>query len=306
MSNQQVKEKPMKIKVSVPRRIFLFCNGLFLVVFAIVCLLPFLNLLAISLSSAEAVDAGEVGFFPINFSMTAYKYLISSDAFFRAFCWSLYRVVLGTIVSLAVIILAAYPLSKSNKQFQGRGFYTVFFIVTMFFSGGLIPTFMVITQLGLNDTIWVLVLPTAMNAWNMVLLINFFRQVPQTLEEAAMLEGAGHLRILVSIYLPVSLPAIATVTLFTTVQHWNSWFDGIIYMSPRNMPMQSYIYNMINEINILMQGEQDEHTQKLLDALPGKALRSAQIFIAMLPIMLVYPFAQKFFIKGLVMGSVKE
>ncbi len=306
MKNQAVQEKPMKIKVTTPRKVFLICNGAFLTLFAIVCLLPFFNLLAISLSSAEAVDAGDVGFLPINFTVDAYKYLVSSKAFFRAFGWSIYRVVSGTLVSLVVIILAAYPLSKSNQQFQGRGFYTVFFIITMFFSGGLVPTFMVITQLGMNDSILALILPTAMNAWNMVLLINFFRQVPPQMEEAAMLEGAGHMRILVSIYLPVSLPALATVTLFTAVQHWNSWFDGVIYMSPENMPMQSYIYNMINEINILMQGEQDEHTQELLNALPGKTLRSAQIFIAMLPIMVVYPFAQKFFVKGLVMGSVKE
>ena len=298
---------PAKIRTSVPRRVFLVCNATFLILFALVCLVPFINLLAISLSSAEAVDAGDVGFFPIDITGDAYKYLLQNSDFFRAFGWSVLRVVLGTTISLVVITLAAYPLSKSNAQFRGRGFYTVFFTITMFFSGGLIPTYMVITGLGLYNKIWALVLPTAMNAWNMVLLINFFRQVPPQMEEAAMLAGAGNLRILVSIYLPVSLPALATVILFTAVQHWNNWFDGAIYMNSAKMPLQSYIYNMINEINILTsQGNLSAEDQARLDALPGKTLRSAQIFIAMLPIMLVYPFAQKFFVKGLVVGSVKE
>ncbi len=306
MKTNSAAEKSMKIKVSVSRKVFLALNAAFLVLFALICLLPFVNLLAISFSSAEAVDAGDVGFFPINPTVNAYKYLLRSEDFFRAFGWSLLRVGLGTTISVAVITLAAYPLSKSGKSFRGRSAYTVFFTITMFFSGGLLPTYMVITGMGLDNTIWSLVLPTAMNAWNMVLLINFFRQVPPQMEEAAMLEGAGNLRILVSIYLPVSLPALATVILFTAVQHWNSWFDGSLYMTPKRMPLQSYIYNMINEINTIMQGNQDEHTQEMLNSLPGKTLRSAQIFIAMLPIMLVYPFAQKFFVKGLVLGSVKE
>ena len=177
----------------------------------------------------------------------------------------------------------------------------------MFFSGGLVPTYIIITRLHLNNTIFALILPTAMNAWNMVLLINFFRQVPKELEEAAKIEGAGHYRVLVQIVLPVSLPAIATVVLFTAVQHWNAWFDGTIYMQPAKLPLQSYIYNMINEANTLRQNlTSSPEDQALLATLPTKTLESAQIFIAMLPIMLVYPFAQKFFIKGLVLGSVKE
>lgn len=305
-SMAKLRKSSAKIKTSVPRRVFLVLNAAFLILFAFVCLVPFINLLAISFSSAEAVDAGDVGFLPIDITANAYKYLLQNSDFFRAFGWSVLRVVSGTAISLAVITLAAYPLSKSDRQFKGRGFYTVFFTVTMFFSGGIIPTYMIVTKIGLYNTIWALVLPTAMNAWNMVLLINFFRQVPVQLEEAAMLEGAGNLRILASIYLPVSLPALATVTLFTAVQHWNSWFDGEIYMNFDRMPLQSYIYDMINQINTLTQGGMSEADVEKLEALPGKTLRSAQIFIAMLPIMLVYPFAQKFFVKGLVLGSVKE
>lgn len=220
-----------------------------------------------------------------------------------AFCASCWGRRFPSLLSRSLRIL--YP--NRTHSFAAGAFIRCFLRLPCFFSGGLIPTYMVITGLGLYNKIWALVLPTAMNAWNMVLLINFFRQVPPQMEEAAMLEGAGNLRILVSIYLPVSLPALATVILFTAVQHWNNWFDGAIYMNSAKMPLQSYIYNMINEINILTsQGNLSAEDQARLDALPGKTLRSAQIFIAMLPIMLVYPFAQKFFVKGLVVGSVKE
>jgi putative aldouronate transport system permease protein len=270
-------------------------------------LIPFLNLLATSLSSKEAVDAGEVGLIPVNFSVDAYRVLITKADFFRAFGISVERVILGTLLSVAVITLGAFPLSRSVNAFKGRRFYTVYFTITMFFSGGLVPTYIVITKLHLTNTMFALILPTAMNAWNMVLLINFFRQVPKELEEAAKIEGAGHYRILTQIILPVSLPALATVTLFTAVQHWNAWFDGIIYMNKSNFPLQSYIYNMINESSSLRsQLVSSAEDVALISNLPTKTLESAQIFIAILPILPIYPFAQKYFIKGLVMGSVKE
>lgn len=295
------------MKISPSRRVFLTLNNVFLILFAFICLVPFINLLAISLSSASMVDAGLVGFLPVGFTMTAYKYLLQARDFFVAFGYSVLRVVLGTVISLVVITLGAYPLSKASDRFVGRSAYIMFFIVTMFFSGGLIPTYIVITKLGLQDSIFALVLPTAMNGWNMVLLVNFFRQVPKEMEEAASMEGAGHYRILCQFFLPVSLPAIATVVLFTAVQHWNAWFDGSIYMKPAHFPLQTYIYNMINEVNQLASSEHlTPDQQAALNNLPDKTLRSAQIFIAMIPIMFVYPFAQKFFIKGLVLGSVKS
>ena len=202
-------------------------------------------------------------------------------------------------------MLAAYPLAKSGYKLKGREYYVVFYTITMFFSGGLIPTYLVITSLALDDTIFCLILPLATNAWNMVLFINFFKQVPKDLEEYAYLEGAGPLTVLIKIIVPISLPAVATVTLFTAVAHWNNWFDGYIYMAVDNYPLQTYIYNIINELTTLSKST-DPKVQALIKNLPGKTIRSAQIFIAMVPIMLVYPFAQKFFIKGLTMGAVKE
>lgn len=293
------------IKESKSRKTFLIANGTILILYAFICLIPFFNLLAVSLSSASAVESGNVTFFPVEFTLNAYEFLLAKKEFFTAFGYSVLRVVLGTAISMVVMILCAYPLSRDDGEFTGRKFYAGFFIVTMFFSGGLVPTFVIISKLNLLNKIWALVLPTAMNAWNMVLLINFFRQVPKEMIEAAKVEGAGHMTILIKMVLPVSLPALATVILFTAVQHWNAWFDGVIYMNPEKFPLQSYIYNMINEYNTLAQST-DPEKQALLENLPGKTLRSAQIFVAMLPIMLVYPFAQKYFVKGLVMGSVKE
>lgn len=298
-------KKKSSIRVSKGRKIFLFCNNTFLIIFALACLLPFFNLLAISLSDAAAVDAGEVVFLPIGFNLSAYEYLFKQKEFWNAFWVSIERVVLGTSLSLIINILAAYPLSRPKKNLKGRIFYVSIFVVTMFFNGGLIPNYLLMKELNIYNTIWSLVLPTALNAWNMVLLINFFKDVPSELVEAAEMDGASQFQILFKVILPISLPALATVTLFTVVAHWNNWFDGSIYFNNGNVPLQTYIYQMLDEINYLSNST-NPADKELLANLPGKTLRSAQIFIAMIPIMLVYPFVQKYFIKGLTQGGVKE
>lgn len=300
-----------KMKSSPARIAFVIFNDTILILFALLCLAPFLNLLAISFSESLPASAGDVGVLPllnngkVGFNFSAYQYLLSKSEFFRAFGISVARVVLGILICVSVELLAAYPLAKSGYQLKGRQYYVIFYTVTMFFSGGLIPTYLVINGLNLDDNILCLVLPLATNAWNMVLFINFFKQVPKDLEEYAYLEGAGPLVVLLKIIVPISLPAVATVTLFTAVAHWNNWFDGYIYMSTKNYPLQTYIYDIINQLTTLSKSP-DPNTQALIKNLPGKTIRSAQIFIAMVPIMLVYPFAQKFFIKGLTMGAVKE
>lgn len=293
------------MKNSTSRKVFNVANYALMGLFALICLLPFVNLLATSLSSAQAVNAGEVTFLPVGFTFEAYKFLLQKPEFFKAFGMSVYRVILGTLISVTVCMLAAYALSR-HDAIAGRKIYVIFFIITMFFSGGLVPTFLVVTSLGLYNTVWALVLPTATNAWNIVLFINFFRQVPHELEESAQLEGAGHFRTLFWVVLPVSLPALATVALLTVVSHWNAWFDGYIYMDSVRYPLQTYIYNIINQIQQYTKMNLSYEEMQAFKNLPDATLRSAQIFIAMLPIMLIYPFAQKFFVKGLMMGSVKE
>ena len=297
-------KKKSTIRVSTSRKVFLICNNIFLITFAIVCLLPFFNLLAISLSDAAAVDAGDVTFIPIGFNLDAYTYLLEKTEFWDAFKMSVMRVILGTSISLVINILAAYPLSRPRKTFKGRMFYVSIFVITMFFNGGLIPNYLLVSRLNMFN-IWGLVLPLALNAWNMVLLVNFFKEVPTELIEAAEMDGASQFQILFKVVLPISLPAIATVTLFTVVAHWNNWFDGSIYIKEGAVPLQTYIYQMIDEIKYLSMSS-DPAAKEALKNMPDQTLRSAQIFIAMVPIMLVYPFVQKYFIKGLTQGGVKE
>jgi len=289
------------IRTPVPRKIFLVFNYIILTLLFLICVFPFANILAVSLSDNTLVHM--VTFFPRGFTLDSYRLLIDRPDFFRAFRWSIYRVALGTPISLVVMILMAYPLSLKGKKFYGKKIYVAMCIIAMFFSGGLIPTFQVVFALGMMDTIWALVLPPAMNVWSMILLLNFFRRVPEDLIEYASIEGAGHVRKLWHIILPLSVPAIATVAILTAIFHWNAWFDGLIYMT-HNRPLQTYIFMMLEELRIMLRdGNVDP---ELLARLGDQTIRAAQVFIAMVPIMLVYPFAQRFFTKGIMMGSVKE
>jgi len=291
------------IKTPIPRKIFVVFDYLILTALFAICAFPFLNILAVSLSHRNAVHAVTV--FPIGFNISAYQFLIEGTGFFRAFGMSVLRAGLGTPLALVVMILMAYPISLKGKVFFGKKFYVGLCITAMFFSGGLIPTFVVITRLGMRDTLWALILPSAMNVWSMILLLNFFRRVPDDLTEYASIEGAGHFRKLIYIILPLSVPAIATVSILTAIFHWNAWFDGFIYMSQPNFPLQTYIYEILDTLRLIQTGQM-QATPELLARVDNQTLRAAQVFIAMVPIMLVYPIAQRFFVKGMMLGSVKE
>lgn len=293
-------------KPTISRRLFVIMNTLVLSAITLLGIIPFIHLLSISLSSNTAAMAGEVRLWPVGFNLDAYRYLGEKVEFFRSFQVSLTRVVLGTAVNMFLVFITAYPLSKSNHQFKFRTPYVWFFAITMFFGGGLIPTYMIVKNTGLIDSVWALILPGALNVWNMVLMLNFFRTIPKELEEAATIDGAGHWRILWRIYLPVSLPSIATIGLFTIVGHWNAWFDGILYLnSPDKYPLQTYLSTLIMSINSQMTSISIEQI-KAMENLSEKTLRTAQIFMGALPIMVVYPFLQKYFVKGMTVGSVKE
>jgi len=293
-------------KPSISRKLFVVFNTLLLTAITLLGIIPFIHLLSISLSSNTAAMAGEVKLWPVGFSLDAYQYLGEKVEFFRSLWVSVQRVLLGTAVNMLLVFITAFPLAKSNHQFKFRTPYVWFFAVTMFFGGGLIPTYIIVKDTGIIDSIWALVLPGALNVWNMVLMLNFFRSIPRELDEAATIDGAGHWRVLWQIYLPVSLPSIATIGLFTIVGHWNSWFDGILYLnSPEKYPLQTYLSTLIMSINAQMSSMSIEQL-KVMDNLSEKTLRNAQIFMGALPIMLVYPFLQKYFVKGMTVGSVKE
>ncbi len=291
------------IRLSLSRKIFLAADYLFLSFSALPCLLPLINVLAVSLSSSNAAAAGYVKLWPVEFTWSSYQYALTKPQFSQAFLISAKRVALGYVITMAVIILTAYPLSKEKNVFHARGKYAWIFIFTMMFSGGLIPTYMTIRYLGMLDTIWALVLPGAVPIFNVVLMMNFFRTIPHEIEEAAFIDGAGHFKTLLTIYLPLSLPSLATVSLFVIVNHWNSWFDGIIYMNHTyNYPLQSYLRTII--INPDLQSMTSSE-QLVMREISERTFKAAQIFLGAVPILCVYPFLQKYFMSGLTMGSVK-
>jgi len=197
---------------------------------------------------------------------------------------------------MGLSILSAYPLSKEKKDLDGRSFYAWFFVFTILFSGGLIPTYMVVSKTGLIDTIWALVIPSAVSVFNIILLLNFFRGLPREVEESAFMDGAGHWTVLCRMYIPMSLPVLATIALFTMVFHWNSWFDGLIYMNfPENYPLSTYLQLMVINSNPM---KTDPNNLSGILEISERTTRSAQIFLGALPILIVYPFLQRFFCKG--------
>ncbi|MBW8351391.1 carbohydrate ABC transporter permease [Bacillus sp. IITD106] len=293
----------MFYKESIGQKVFNIANMIFLSLVTLFGILPFVHLLAVSLSSNSAAVAGEVFFLPKHFTLVSYEYLAKNADFFIALWVTIKRVVLGTFINMFLVIITAYPLSRENKVFKARTAYVWFFAITMFFGGGLIPTYMVVKDTGILDTIWALILPGAVNVFFVVMLLNFFRGIPKDLEEAAIMDGASHWTLLFKIYLPISLPSLATILLFTVVGHWNSWFDGILYMnSPANYPLQSYLSTLITSINVQAISVED---LSRLQEMGAKTLRTAQIFMGILPVLLVYPFLQKYFIKGITIGSIK-
>lgn len=292
-----------RIQESTGRKVFRVVNVIVLILLALICLLPFVNVIAISFSDSFYVDSNQVYFWPKGWTTSAYTYILTRASFWSSFRTSILRVLLGGSLNLFFIILTAYPLSKNNDKLHFRNVYTWYFFITMLVSGGMIPNYLLIAKLGLRDSIWSLVLPGALPVFNLVLMLNFFRQVPTALEEAALIDGAGHLRTLVQIYLPVSLPAIATITLFCIVSHWNAWFDGMIYItSPSKVPMQTYLRSVLIDMNMADMSADD---YELYATLANRTVKCSQIIVATIPILCVYPFLQRYFVSGIVLGSVK-
>ena len=284
-------------------RIFSVCNYIFLTLLAVVCLFPMIHVLALSFSESTAAAAGKVVFWPVDFTLASYRYVLAKKQFITAFGISLERVVLGTAVNMLFTVMLAYPLSKEVKVFKYRTLYVWIFVFTMLFSGGLVPWYMIIKYTGLIDSIWALIIPGAVPVWNVILLLNFFRGLPRELEEAAFIDGAGHWVTLIKIYLPTSLPALVTIILFTLVSHWNSWFDGLILMNkPQHYPLSSYLQTIIIAQDLTNITPQDA---AVLRTVSDRTAKAAQIYIGAVPILCVYPFLQKYFTKGIVLGSVK-
>ncbi|MCM3131779.1 carbohydrate ABC transporter permease [Paenibacillus polysaccharolyticus] len=283
-------------------RIFNVINISFLILIAIMCIVPMIHVLAVSFSNKAAADANLVSLWPVGFSLEAYKKTMNNPIFLNSLWISLLRTVIGTGITLLITFLAAYPLSKENSEFKGRTVYSWIFVFSMIFNGGLVPFYMVIQKIGLMDSFWVLVLPGAVNTFLVILMLNFFRGIPKELEEAALIDGANHFRTLFSIFLPISMPSIATIALFSMVFHWNSWFDGLLYMNnARDYPLATFMQTVIikRDMSTMAMNPQEMAT------ISQTTVRAAQIFIGSAPILIVYPFLQRFFVKGMTLGSVK-
>jgi putative aldouronate transport system permease protein len=285
------------------QKVFRVFNAIALAALALACLLPFWYVICVSFSDASAVLAGRVRLLPVNFSLASYQYVLERGAFWTSLLNTFKRVGLGVPLNVLLVILSAYPLSKEGKAFSGRTVYVWIFFITMLFNGGLIPNYLLIIKLKLLNSIWALVLPGCLNVFNVVLMLNFFRQIPPELEDAAFVDGAGHWRILWRIWAPISVPSIATITLFSLVTHWNSWFDGMIYMKKMEyQPLQTYLRSIIMTMNFeTMSVTELERLSKLND----RAVKCSQIIIGAIPIIMVYPFLQRYFVTGITLGSVK-
>jgi putative aldouronate transport system permease protein len=278
--------------------------NLILILVAMICLLPFIHVLAVSLSNSVEVMKGAVLFWPKEFTLISYVYIIRRVTFWKTFGVSVKRVILGVSLNFIIAILTAFPISRSKDQFKYRSFFTWYLFITMIFNGGMIPNYMVIKETRLINSIFALVIPTSVRVFGILVLYNFFKNVPSEIDDAADLDGASPWTLLFRIYLPISLPALATIVLFFTVYHWNSWFDGILYMNRiEKMPLQSYLQTILIKEDISQL--EDITDYKIIMETNNQTLKSAQIVVACIPVMALYPFLQKYFIKGIMLGSVK-
>lgn len=286
-------------KRSKGEHVFDFFNILFFIIFSLLCIYPFLYMLNVSISSGVAAEKYGLNIIPKGVTLEYYVKMFKTGAVVRGFFNSVERTALGTVLSVILTTCGAYPLSK--KYLPNRNFWTTFVLIPMFFSGGLIPTYLVIRSLHIMDTIWVLVLPTAVLTFNLILVRNFMMSIPASLEESAKIDGANDIVILFRIILPVLKPILATIALWSAVLHWNQWFDALIYVtSEKKMVLQVVLYH------ILTMGAQRLAVGNVTDNIPYPQITKACIIvITTLPIIMVYPFAQKYFIKGIMIGSLK-
>lgn len=289
---------------SISDRILSIVCYVFTITGMILCLLPILHTLALSFSDRASATAGLVGLLPVNFTLAAYEAILKDEQFFVSLGNSVLRVLIGVPINVLFCIIMGYPLSKSKRHFPQRNKYMWFMVFTMLFSGGMIPCYILIFELGLLDSIWSLILPSAVGSYNVILLMNYFKGLPSELEEAARIDGASPMHIMWKIYVPLAMPCIATIALFTFVGHWNSWFDGAIYINSwEKLPLQTYIQQIVMESNVNSGLSPEELA--MLAQVSGKSFNAAKVFVTMLPLMLVYPFVQRHFVKGIVLGSVK-
>lgn len=295
----------IKIKLTPVDRSFYVVVDVYLALCGIIVLLPLLHVLAQSLSDPMMVIAGRVSFFPLNPTLDIYSQVIKSQNIMTGFMNTLFYAGVGTCLNLFMTVICAYPLAR--KGLWGRKVIVFIFTFTMMFGGGMIPTYLVIKQLGLIDTRAVMILPGAITVWNMIMCRTYFMSsIPEELYESASLDGASDIRILVSMVVPLSVPILAVMVLFYAVGHWNSYFDAMIYLnSPELYNIQLVLRNAINNVKSISENGASDMANMVKNEANGEAIKYVLIVITMIPVMIIYPFVQKYFIKGIMIGSIK-
>ena len=299
--------RPAFMKRSFGENVFDVANTLLFILLTIMFVYPFINILVISLNDPYDAMRGGIYFWPRSFSISNYKKVLSDSQIFASYGITIARTIIGTLSHLICTGIFAYGMSKKNLI--GRKWYTIFCTIPMFFNGGLIPTFILMRTLHLTNTFWVYIIPGLISVWDMLIMKSFYHGIPDSLEEAAKIDGCGDYRIFFQIMVPLSMSCFAAIALFTGVGHWNSWFDAFIYINnDKLMPLQTILMRIINQSQAA-QNAKDVTSQvtggKTIEVTP-ESIRYATMVIATGPIILIYPFLQKYFVKGVLIGSVKE
>ena len=294
-------------RITISEKIFRIFNIIILLLFALVILIPLWSVTMNSfVTEAEISRRGVFILIPEKWDLSAYKILLGSRSnIYNAYKNTLFITIVGTACNLLLTIPLAYGLSKKNLKGRLPIIAMIFF--TMLFNGGLVPKFLLVKHIGLLNSLWALIVPTLIVTWNMFIMRNFFYAIPQGLEEAAFIDGANQLQILIKVVLPLSTPAIATIGLFYAVGHWNSWFPAILYITDTSkLPMQNILRNIVASLSANSLQDADAAVYDSIGVRPpSQAIKSATIIVSTVPILLVYPFIQKYFVKGVMMGSIK-
>lgn len=277
--------------------------NVFLMLLLVLCIvLPFAYLISVSISDPDLVLKGKVWLIPKNITSKSYAYVFKSHGFIKCYYNTIWYTVVGTVISLFMILITAYPLSR--KRLRGRSAYNIYLLITMYFSGGMIPGYLLIRNLGLINTRWSLIIPGAVVAWYVILTRTFFESLPESLIESAKIDGASELKVLFSIILPLSKAIIAVIVLFKAVDLWNLYFTALIYLTDEELyPVQVLLQRIL--IKLSMDSSGLEAVRQDQREAVGQGVRYAMIIITILPILCIYPFIQKYFVKGLMIGAVK-
>ena len=292
-----MKERKKKYRSGEDWFVDIFSYG-FLIVLSIAILLPFCQVVTISMSPSRVVNSTGFHLFPKEFDFSGYKEIIHNDAFLKGYLVTICRTFVGTFLGVLVTVMTAYPLSKRNLPHR-KGIM-LFIIFTIYFQGGMIPKYLLLKALGLHNTFWVYILPNLIIGFTLIITRNFFMSIPEALEESAKIDGASDMKTLFKIYLPLSTPIVATISLWYSVHHWNTWTDNMLYVSKKSLYVLQYVLH-----RILTAGQNVDAADMADIVIHTETMKMAALVLSLLPIVCVYPFIQKYFVKGMIVGSVK-